>query len=328
MRPKNSIILLLPLILILASTLTCASSEPSSSVQSLSVENADTDPEDELAREFHHFETEDIMQALYQAYPHRIQQIAFLNDDWALRIDDAWYYYAHGRFLPEAIHQNWEAFDPIPFYTYPEDLPPFSRPVGRVREHLSTIIERWEADPPNRNPAFLNAIWEGHDRNTTSQNIKTTWFLGRQLTIHRSLLSVLASVEREVRFFAKEDPELAAYIESIDTVSGYNYREIANTKSLSYHSYGAAIDLLPDYYEQKYPYWLWASNVVDDWYDLPYEQRYMLPQSLVDIFERHGFLWGGKWLLFDTIHFEYRPEILLLNGFTNEGIIIQNIRFH
>jgi hypothetical protein len=25
-------------------------------------------------------------------------------------------------------------------------------------------------------------------------------------------------------------------------------------------------------------------------------------------------VWGGKWMLFDTIHFEYRPEILILSG--------------
>jgi hypothetical protein len=33
----------------------------------------------------------------------------------------------------------------------------------------------------------------------------------------------------------------------------------------------------------------------------------------VRAFESHGFVWGGKWLFFDTIHFEYRPELLLLS---------------
>ena len=28
------------------------------------------------------------------------------------------------------------------------------------------------------------------------------------------------------------------------------------------------------------------------------------------IFERHGFIWGGKWHHYDTMHFEYRPELL------------------
>jgi D-alanyl-D-alanine carboxypeptidase-like protein len=33
-----------------------------------------------------------------------------------------------------------------------------------------------------------------------------------------------------------------------------------------------------------------------------------MPRDIVDIFERHGFIWGGKW--YDTMHFEYRPELL------------------
>jgi len=33
-----------------------------------------------------------------------------------------------------------------------------------------------------------------------------------------------------------------------------------------------------------------------------------MPQSVVDAFERQGFIWGGKWNHYDTMHFEYRPE--------------------
>ena len=31
--------------------------------------------------------------------------------------------------------------------------------------------------------------------------------------------------------------------------------------------------------------------------------------KVVEIFERHGFIWGGRWYHFDTMHFEYRPEM-------------------
>jgi D-alanyl-D-alanine carboxypeptidase len=41
---------------------------------------------------------------------------------------------------------------------------------------------------------------------------------------------------------------------------------------------------------------------------LPYRNR--MPQEIVSIFEKHGFIWGGKWNHFDTMHFEYRPELL------------------
>jgi hypothetical protein len=35
-----------------------------------------------------------------------------------------------------------------------------------------------------------------------------------------------------------------------------------------------------------------------------------MPEEIVAIFEKHGFIWGGKWYHFDTMHFEYRPELL------------------
>lgn len=34
-------------------------------------------------------------------------------------------------------------------------------------------------------------------------------------------------------------------------------------------------------------------------------------QAIVEAFEKHGFVWGGKWAHFDILHFEYRPEIIL-----------------
>jgi hypothetical protein len=43
---------------------------------------------------------------------------------------------------------------------------------------------------------------------------------------------------------------------------------------------------------------------------IPYENR--IPMEIVAIFEKHGFIWGGKWYHYDTMHFEYRPEILAL----------------
>ena len=35
-----------------------------------------------------------------------------------------------------------------------------------------------------------------------------------------------------------------------------------------------------------------------------------IPPEIVAVFERHGFIWGGRWVHFDTMHFEYRPELL------------------
>jgi peptidoglycan LD-endopeptidase CwlK len=33
--------------------------------------------------------------------------------------------------------------------------------------------------------------------------------------------------------------------------------------------------------------------------------------EIVKIFEKYGFIWGGKWYHYDTMHFEYRPELIV-----------------
>ncbi len=83
----------------------------------------------------------------------------------------------------------------------------------------------------------------------------------------------------------------------------YACRMIVDTGQPSMHSYGAAIDLnfsLADY-------WYWQSGPGGA---LTYRNR--MPHELVEIFERHGFIWGGKWYHYDTMHFEYRPELIEL----------------
>jgi D-alanyl-D-alanine carboxypeptidase len=35
-----------------------------------------------------------------------------------------------------------------------------------------------------------------------------------------------------------------------------------------------------------------------------------VPAAIVHVFEHNGFIWGGRWYHYDTMHFEYRPELL------------------
>ncbi len=78
----------------------------------------------------------------------------------------------------------------------------------------------------------------------------------------------------------------------------YNCRTVADTGEPSMHSWGAAIDINAAYAD----YWLWARGASAN----------TIPAEIIEIFERHGFIWGGKWSHYDTMHFEYRPE--LVNG--------------
>lgn len=269
-----------------------------------------------------------ILHALQLAYPHRIVEISQIDDDWLLEFTGGeQLYYAEGRFLPENLRDQWEDYDPITFYSYPRDLPEWQPPSPEDKQRYAAILERRRDRPPRRHPSLYNAIWRAYDESSAYSQVKSIYFLGLQTMVHRDLLSVLASVEAELRMQAQDDRELAIFIEQLAGIEGYSYRPVAATSSLSFHSYGAAIDVIPRSYNGTSPYWLWASQWNEKWYTMPYEERFMPPQSFVRIFEQHGFIWGGKWTLFDTIHFEYRPEILLLNNFSADADVIHQRRF-
>lgn len=82
----------------------------------------------------------------------------------------------------------------------------------------------------------------------------------------------------------------------------FNWRPIAGSDALSPHAFGIAIDINVRYGD----YWRWDAENKG-------QPRYVnrIPREIVDVFERHGFIWGGKWSCYDTMHFEYRPELLL-----------------
>ncbi|DAB37995.1 MAG: hypothetical protein A2023_03565 [Sulfuricurvum sp. GWF2_44_89] len=82
----------------------------------------------------------------------------------------------------------------------------------------------------------------------------------------------------------------------------YAYRVIKDTDRLSMHSFGIAIDLAP----AKTQYW--KDEAASETAKIGYKNT--MPLSIVRIFEKHGFIWGGRWYHYDTMHFEYRPELL------------------
>jgi hypothetical protein len=261
------------------------------------------------------WEPERILSALRDAYPGRIDRVARRSGDWAIRVGGEWYCWANGRLLPESEREEWERYDPVPFYRYPRELPPLARLGGEEKEALEARLKQREEDPPLRHSGFFDALWRIRDRVSSWERVKTIYFLGIKTEIHRDLMEDLAAVEEEIQALLPGDPQLSRYVGSLRTLDGYNWRRIDGTSSLSFHAYGAALDVIPAYYGGKQVYWRWAMKASPEWYSLPYENRFMPPMSFVQAFERHGFVWGGKWLTFDTIHFEYRPEVLLLNGF-------------
>ena len=88
----------------------------------------------------------------------------------------------------------------------------------------------------------------------------------------------------------------------VPTAGTYNCRKVAGTEYLSAHGYGIAIDIALKHSS----YWRW-------FLDKPgktVKYRNAIPMEIVRVFEKHGFIWGGRWHHFDTMHFEYRPELI------------------
>ena len=91
----------------------------------------------------------------------------------------------------------------------------------------------------------------------------------------------------------------------VPSAGTYVCRTIAGTDRRSMHAYGAAIDINTAYSD----YWLWSAPKSGA---IPYRNR--IPFEIAEVFERHGFVWGAKWYHYDTMHFEYRPELLGMAG--------------
>jgi hypothetical protein len=109
-------------------------------------------------------------------------------------------------------------------------------------------------------------------------------------TVHEKLKAISDELEALPEEFTK-------YV--VPAAGGYACRTIAGTSNRSAHAYGAAIDISP----ASGNYWRWEAKG-------KYQYRNRIPAEIVRIFEKHGFIWGGKWYHFDTLHFEYRPELL------------------
>jgi hypothetical protein len=165
-----------------------------------------------------------------------------------------------------------------------------------------SIPPELNADPGRfRNDAFFKKMYGDCNAGEIAKNLVTVIWLPRSWgkSIQVTRINGVADRLREISAEIDElEPAIKAAAYPIAGV--YSCRPVADTGKMSVHGYAAAIDLNLKYSD----YWLWAgkSKVI------PYKNR--MPQQIVDIFERHGFIWGGKWYHYDTMHFEYRPELL------------------
>ncbi|MBE0597754.1 MAG: M15 family metallopeptidase [Desulfuromonadales bacterium] len=155
----------------------------------------------------------------------------------------------------------------------------------------------------SRHEPFFRKMY-GADRSEVEKNLASVaWPFGTQPT--RLQVTRTNGVDQRLRRIIDELQGLPTPLREIlaEPAGGYFWRPIAGTSRLSLHSFGIAVDLGGRFAD----YWRWDAEKSGG--SFPWRNR--IPWEIVEIFERHGFIWGGKWHHYDSMHFEYRPELLM-----------------
>ena len=153
-------------------------------------------------------------------------------------------------------------------------------------------------DPGRARPvAFFGKMYGDTPATVNANLVSVNWF-GQTVLFSSANGANLAleAVENDLK--ARSD--LRRYL--TPSAGTYVWRMVAGGERQSAHSWGIAIDLntkLSDY-------WRWE-GFREFAPGIPYRNR--LPQAVVWAFEKHGFIWGGRWYHHDTMHFEFRPEL-------------------
>lgn len=253
-----------------------------------------------------------ILDALVQAYPDKISGLEIRDGEWSVLIGGNIHYWADGRMLPASEVNNTENYSNYSFRPNPPILPPLREMNPEDVERLKSRINLRETRQDARNPDFMNSLWGMDDFTTAENTVVPLVFLGQKIRIHPDIKKPLEQIESEIRAAAETDKSTALWLSELGGAGAYVWRDIAGSANRSLHSYGIALDLIPADYNGTQAYWRWAADFYDEWWAIPYEERYSIPDPVLRAFEENGFIWGGKWFLFDQIHFEYRPELLIL----------------
>lgn len=146
----------------------------------------------------------------------------------------------------------------------------------------------------------------GGTKEEVQKKLTTITFMPKTFNVKLQVTTV-NGIDKKMLALSAELDTLKQFHTYLENPGGtFNWRVIAGTTRMSTHSFGMTIDINVKHSN----YWRWAVSdpVEDSPRTIEYKNR--IPLELVKIFEKHGFIWGGKWYHYDTMHFEYRPELI------------------
>lgn len=150
-----------------------------------------------------------------------------------------------------------------------------------------------------RNEELMKEMYGHNEQEVRKHLVRVKWFK-QQL-----LFSSLNGAADSLAAVAKELAELpASFQKYFDNSSTFYWRTVRGSKRLSAHSFGIAIDICTKFSD----YWRWKNPGKGEDASIAYANR--IPKEIIQIFEKHGFISGARWYHFDTMHFEFRPDLL------------------
>jgi hypothetical protein len=258
-----------------------------------------------------------VLKSYLYTYPDKVKEVRLHDGDWTIRVGEQLFYWAEGRLLPPGLRGSWRSYQAHSFSYYPREIPPPENFSPAEVEAIRAGAGEELKDVEDYQRAFQGALYGGITQREIERNLTRINFLGRMLTVHNLIAEPLKRVEAAINLASGEDRRVAAFVASIQSIGGYNWREIQGTQRRSYHSWGLAVDILSGAEGEaatgadrnKVIYWRWERARDENWMLIPLDRRWKPPEQVIRAFESEGFIWGGKWPLYDNMHFEFRPEI-------------------
>ena len=223
-------------------------------------------------------------------------------------------YWCEGRLLPEEELINKDMYWKV-LYHYPKEI----LDPGQMTEEQKNQLKKMSSSQSRRKGPgspmfFFDVIYNSKTQKTIEPNIEAAVFLGRKTRIHKRIKIPLKNVETKILELSKTDDEVKKFVDGLKSSDAYYWRLIDGTNRKSFHSLGIAIDVIPKRITGEI-FWSWAKDHnPSGWMILPLSKRWLPPLKVISIFESEGFIWGGKWAIWDNMHFEYHPELILYNG--------------
>jgi hypothetical protein len=297
-----------------------AGSVPANSAQNSPEVKNETDmeirKEPELIRADEIFDhPEVILQAYQEAYPNLVTGVIRGENDWIIKFANGnQYYWAGGRLLPQSALKKADKYlsysiDPCNLNGRFPEL--YSREMITLLRTKQRPSDKIKAGLREEGSLYKELFGITSEKSAESQLVVVK-FCGRYIAVHNIIADKLKTVDAKVNQLAKTDPEVRAFLNNISSVQTYNWRKIAWISRMSNHSYGIAVDILAKRYNRKPTYWMWEEERNKDWMLLPQSRLWTPPDAVVKIFLEEKFIWGGYWDRYDTMHFEYRPELIAL----------------